>query len=410
MFIRRFSFTLFIVIFTASISLSAQPTPFYSGEVQINPDDNALSALFTITFPSDMLSDGTLPVLMSENVRNLQITGLNILSKEQKPNRGLMLHELIFDPENTSDSLSVNFSYSIRIPADHQINRITNKWIELNLDSFWLPIIARIPKFNYELKVNIPSNFILVSGDSIINLNERQYLINSQLQRLDISFAAGKNLDSKDGSYSTVYSSVDSVDLTKIVDQADKSLRFYEDYINRPSEFKNKRIIIISPRKEVGYARKNYIVLSDIRESKPEDLDAFLAHEFAHYWFSNANFRSKHHWLTESFAEYMSMIYLRETYGQYAFNSSLEEKRERIREDSTKLLEFKGRPSYIASYKRGPLVLHAFEQDIGKDKFQEFIQAFIREDIRTNEALLQLIENKFGPKAKDTFIKLMQNT
>jgi hypothetical protein len=101
------------------------------------------------------------------------------------------------------------------------------------------------------------------------------------------------------------------------------------------------------------------------------------------------------------------MIYMRETHGMDAFNNSLEEKRERIKEDSTKLSEFKERPSYIALYKRGPLVLHAFEQEIGKEAFQEFIQAFIREDIQTNETLFELIEDKFGESTRKQLVSLL---
>jgi len=361
----------------------------------------------SITFPSDMLSEEKLPVLISENVQNLQVSGPDYLNKEQSPNQGLILHELNFDTSNASDSLIVNFSYSLQIPADHQINRITNEWIELNLDSFWQPIIASIPRFHYKFNVELPSGFTLVSGDSITRKSENHYVIHSRFPRLDIPFVAGTKFETKAGSYTSIYSSVDSLNLTTILKQADEGLRFYGEYLNRPGDFKNERVIVISPRKDVGYSRKNYIILSDISESKPEDLDAFLAHEFAHYWFSNANFRTRNHWLSESFAEYMSMIYIRETHGLDAFNNSLEEKRERIKEDSTKLSEFKGRPSYIALYKRGPLVLHAFEQEIGKEAFREFIQAFIREDITTNETLFQLIKDKFGENTKNELVSLL---
>jgi hypothetical protein len=234
--------------------------------VHFNPDSNSLEASMSITFPSYMLSNGKLPVLMSENVQNLQISGSGYLNKEQSPSQGLILHELNFDTNDASDSLTVNFSYSLQIPADHQINRITNQWIELNLDSFWQPIIASIPRFHYEIEVDLSSGFKLVSGDLITTKNENQYMIRSRFPRLDISFAAGTKFETKAGSYTSIYSSVDSLNLTTILKQADEGLRFYEEYLNQPGDFKNERVIVISPRKDVGYSRKNYIVLSDISE------------------------------------------------------------------------------------------------------------------------------------------------
>ncbi|SKB48562.1 hypothetical protein SAMN05660226_01601 [Parapedobacter luteus] len=71
-------------------------------------------------------------------------------------------------------------------------------------------------------------------------------------------------------------------------------------------------------------AEGNYITLVN-------DLDEFytLAHEVSHTWWNRGNHHSMEKWLTESFAEYASLMYLRFSEGDEPFNTKIQKLREK---------------------------------------------------------------------------------
>lgn len=73
-----------------------------------------------------------------------------------------------------------------------------------------------------------------------------------------------------------------------------------------------------------GYARKNYIVLSQINPDDTTGLHYFLCHELAHYWTPSPGPFSPDHWMSEAFAEYVAVRYLREHFGEEPFNDSVD--------------------------------------------------------------------------------------
>jgi len=265
------------------------------------------------------------------------------------------------------DTAVVEVAYDLVVPPDHRLNRITPEWIELNLDSFWIPIVSSIPDIRYRVRVDLGGDYTLISGDRTRELERGVYTIENEISRRDIPFSAGRGLRVARGAYSEAWSPLEDVDLDTVVAKSDSILAFLEEYTGRSEDFGQPRRVVLTPREESGYSRKNYVAMSDVREMSPTYLTDYLAHEFAHYWFSNANFQTRHHWLTESFAEYVSMIYMRGVYGDEWLEADLAAKRQRAAEDSTKLADFTTRPSFVAMYHRGPLVLHAFEEEIDSD-------------------------------------------
>lgn len=374
--------------------------PHYKMQSSIVPQKHRLSTNLNIDFPSEYLTEAQARFLIARSAEIEQIKAIGMTRYEIIELDETLKQITIFFEKADLPEMRVMFKYSLEIPTDHPINRITKNWIELNIDSFWHPVFASFPRFNYELELKIDESYKVQTGDRIIK-GTRPELISIQnlIPRRDISFSAAPSFYIKKGKYAEVYSSLPGSKADSVQLLSDKALKFLQSYIDQPADFEHVRKIIISPRKEVGYARKNYIVLSDISKETEESLSSFIAHEFSHYWFSEANLNSIHHWLTESFAEYLSMIYLRKAYGKKAFRKDLEKKRDRIKEENKPLAEFTGRPSYLALYHRGPLVLHAFEEYLGKKKFQRLLNRMIDRNISTNEELFDEIELLFGQKA-----------
>jgi len=318
------------------------------------------------------------------------------VSQEDEGDGPMMITVVLDDME--LDQVVLRFKYTLKIPADHQINRITPSWVELNIDSFWLPFFSSFPKFNYVVRLELDDTFEVITGDHKDDWAGTMVL-RSRFPRRDIPFCAAPAFSATKGEYVDVFSGNDDTPLDSIAHFADQAILFYKSFINEPADFEVARYVVVSPRKDVGYSRKNYIVLSKIQGIEPQRLSAFLAHEFAHYWFSDALLSSEHHWLTESFAEYLSNIYIREAFGQEAFDKEMADKRERIKEEPKSLADFDSRPSYLAMYHKGPLVLAGFEEHIGQEAFQKFINDFILRNIRTNEQLFDMIHQTLGPEA-----------
>ena len=397
-----------LLCFMAISGFATAQTPQYDLDVIINPEEHIVTVDGVLRFSSSMIEDGQLIFLHAAETKSLELISERLIEYDvQKPENGPASILLTFT-DDLPDTIYLNISYSLFIPADHSINRLTLEWIELNIDSFWHPVFSSIPNIQYNVTVDLGGDYELISGDQYSKTGLGKFTIRNTIPRLDIPFSAGKNLDSKKSSLVMAYSALDSVDLDGIVQKSNRILEFFKVYLERDQDFNTPRRIAVSPRDEVGYARKNYIVMSDIRTMSDTSLSEFLSHEFAHYWFSSANFQSKNHWLTESFAEYVSMIYMRETHGNKWLDKNLENKRNRIKQDPMHLAEFDERPSFIALYHRGPLVLHAFEENIGKDNFKKVLRSFIKNNIQTNEELFEMIKAELSAEASNKLQELLR--
>ena len=374
------------------------------------PEMHSMDVDGELRIPYALASEGSLVLLHNQEAKSLQISGPRITKVVSKENNRLAQHILHLNPDSSDglqDSLLVNISYSLAIPDTHKINRITHEWIELNLDSFWQPIISSIPTIYYRVNVDFGGDYTLMSGDHFTKIGPGQYIIRNYIDRRDIPFSGGKKMRKVSGELSEAYTPLEDVNLEMVVQKSDSILHFLKEYTGQDQDFEEPRRVILTPREEVGYSRKNYIAMSDIRDMSRTYLSDYLAHEFSHYWFSNAHFQTRHHWLTESFAEYISMIYMRQAYGPEWRKEDLEKKQERIKDDPRHLSEFSSRPSFVAMYHRGPLVLNAFEEYVGEDSFRQLIRAFIREDVRTTEELFSLVQNELGADAKDKLEELL---
>ncbi|MEJ2540308.1 MAG: M1 family aminopeptidase [Gemmatimonadota bacterium] len=381
-------------------------SPFYDLDATLDPAAHRVQVTGSLLVPLSLALDGTLVLLHSPDARDVAMSGPGILAVEAPEGEGIARYVLTLD-EDATDPVRVDVSYHLTVSPTHRLNRVTPSWIELNIDSFWHPVVASIPDIRYRVRLDLGGDYELISGDRVRKVGPGIYEVENDIARRDIPFSAGRDLRKAVGDLSESWSPLPDADLEAVVAKSDSILEFLEAYTGRPQDFERPRRVVLTPREESGYSRKNYVAMSDIREMTPIDLTDYLAHEFSHYWFSGANFQTRHHWLTESFAEYVSMIFMRHSYGEAWFDHDLARKRERAEGDPTPLADFTGRPSEIALYQRGPLVLAAFEEAIGPEAFRTVIRAFIRDDIRTNEALLEMIEAELGDGARATLEHLM---
>lgn len=391
-----------------SAAKTTDSIPFYDIQAAIDPESGSINVHLTLTAPVHLLKDNSLSFLLSPDADVSSITGKHLTGYDvNDAEPGVSIYNLQFDTTSSS-TISFEMAYLLFIPNNHQVNRISMDWIELNIDSFWHPVLTSFSRFHYRLNVDLNESYQILSGDHLIPAADDSHTrtIESRIPRIDISLSASKQFYSREGKYSAVYSTNTTTNLDSLLQFSEQALSFLDDYLVVPKDFTQKRIVVESPREEVGYARENYVVMSMLDGMDPVSLSGFLAHEFSHYWFLNANPRSPDHWLNESFAEFLAMIYIRDSYGTQAYLDELENKLERVKNNPSSLSSYQNRPSHTALYYTGPLVLHHFEEYAGKDRFRSLLQKIIRNEISTTEDLFILIRNHLGPKEEEKLIEL----
>lgn len=376
--------------------------PFYEMQAKIDAKLAKVDVALELTLPISFLNEGTLSFLFSGAAEISELSGKFFKNYQvEAAGPGLSIYHLQFDP-GSEDEISLEMRYSLLVPEDHEINRISEDWIELNIDSFWHPVLLSFSRFHYKLTLELDNQYYVLNGENLLAETEKSksWVIESIFPSLDISFSAAKEFYKKEGEFSVVHSTSESTNLDSLLFYSEDALDFLHEYLDRPEDFVQKRIVVETPRSQIGYARGNYVVLSDLNNKGTVELSSFLAHEFSHFWFSNADPQSQDYWLDESFAEFLAMIYIRKSHGLNAYQKDLEWKLDRIKGDSIALDSYKGRPSHIAMYYKGPVLLHHFEEFVGQEQFRELVKQIVEKNISTNKDLLTFIRNVLGPKAE----------
>jgi len=164
--------------------------------------------------------------------------------------------------------------------------------------------------------------------------------------------------------------------------------------------------LVIAPRDETGYARKNYIVLTEPGERSEISLSGFLCHELAHFWSSRGNAMTVNNWLNEGFAVFVAARYVRERFGEEAYGELVADWQ--ARSEGQPAVWVPGdtqRKPFAVNYKKAPLKLHALEQAIGQEDLAELLRRYMVDGISTTEQLLEQLEAIAGEPARQAFVQ-----
>jgi hypothetical protein len=134
-------------------------------------------------------------------------------------------------------------------------------------------------------------------------------------------------------------------------------------------------------------------------------LEAVTAHEAAHQWFYNAvgNDQVDDPWLDEALAQYLTLLYFQDLYGQAGYDgyrASLTERWGRVDFAETPIdlpvnAYADGQEYSAIVYGRGPLFIEALAEEIGAPAFAAFLRDYYQShkwEIATGESLKRLAE------------------
>jgi hypothetical protein len=169
--------------------------------------------------------------------------------------------------------------------------------------------------------------------------------------------------------------------------------------------------LVLAERTGPSYARKNFIVLSQVAADDQVGPYRFLCHELAHYWTRTAGSFSPHHWMSEAFAEYAAGRYVRDHFEHATFDSLVARwERGGRGHGPVWTPERTERPAGPAMYRRAPYVLSRLENRIGTERFDRFLARYMTEDVRTTPELLDRLREVAGAEAEQWFREELAKT
>lgn len=272
-------------------------------------------------------------------------------------------------------------------------NSISDTQIALNYYSAWYPILVDYD-MSIEKKVTIKNidGFTVIKGKK----NEDEWVYRSS--DFDCNVFAIKDWDiiSKESvgiKLNVYFKNSKREEINYLAESFDRIIDYFTSLLDIENSINESFDIVISKADEGGYFRKGLIVLSDLPTERI-NVDAFLAHECGHIWATGADVNSWEDWLNETFAEVLSLCFIKKQYGIEGYMTRINNIRQ-IAEKSPKIKSENGdRPDGV--HFKGAYLMHRLSECFGEDKLIEIIRIFVKSPKKTTEDILSVIKENLG--------------
>ena len=378
----------------------------YTGDVAIDPPSQKLTARWSIRFIADSTTRDSVELLLNHGLALSRVGGDNVAgytSRERDGDRVVSVRLVRRLPPGSQGRIDIDYS-GVPIFGGDSINRISSTWVELGLDSYWLPVFADYRKrIDARVSIDLPPGWTAVASGSIRRDGNR-LVLTTGTPLIDIAFTASPTFGHTDApSASIFWTQTDSATVARVLGIAE-SCRHYLNSRYGASDSLPAVRLVLAPRTGPGYARRNYIVLTGAASTPAPAMGAYICHEFAHFWSSAANSSGPENWLNEGMAEYVSSRFVRATFGQAQYDSTLARwQRMSAGQPPIWTSESTRRPSPQVAYRKAPFLLSRLEERIATDKMERFLQRYMVERIRTTPQLLAALEDVAGAETASWF-------
>ena len=404
----------FLLLFLAGFVINGQNLPVsnYTTKVLLGVEKQTFEVELELTFVPPMgFSSDRLEFLIHENANLLHCEAAGLSKFEENAGSNKAKSVLLYFEQPVSQKTTIKFHYNSVLKAEDApwgIDKITKDWIELSLNSSWLPIHSSYSlqfTANVILEIKDEVTYDVVSSGRTKKIERNKFEITNEVPQIDLVLIASPAFYKKRKRYITIYDNK----------QDEKKARFMtavgkESYIWLNKTFgKVKKLpatkLVIAPRKETGYARKNFIILNDgISVKDTIGFVNFITHEFAHFWSSGANPLTVHRWLDESIAEYVAWKYIQKEYSEKAFNGFMD----RVSKEASSLppVYQQGvaqQPIHAVMYRKGVGKLHTLENIIGEKAMFSFLVAWFQIEEKETESFLSLLKTRHGENISKQF-------
>ena len=380
--------------------------PVYRGTVSIDPGARSLRAGWSITFVRTATTRDSVTLLLNRALSVSRVRGAGVIGHhvDDPPNARSDYKRITIRlaPRARPDSmmqLDIEYGGAPQLSGD-SINSLHADWLELGLDSFWLPVFEGFGQaITARVQVTLPAGWRVVTSGSVMRTGDT-FLLTNDVPLVDVAFAASPSLEHTEGDRSSVYHvGADSSVVARVLETTDACAAFLNERYGSRAPLPPVKIVL-APRGGPGYARKNYIVIAGVTDTATVPLARFVCHELAHYWSSGAVPSGPENWLNEAFAEFASARYVRASAGDSAYAAIVAQWRDQGRDQPPVWRpESTARPSARTAYRKAPYLLHRLEERVGTAVMDEILLRFMVGETRTTPAVLEMIGQVAGREA-----------
>ena len=388
-----------ILLSIICIPLFAQKIDKYIGKVTFEKGNKNFSAEFNIEFSNLKLND-TIKLFLHKDVK------INSISSNGNSVEYHLSDEKLLGEDNAILISSKNISSdAIQISYSQNINNIKNpnfqynpNWIELNIYSTWFPLNINYGLFDYEISV--------LTNDRVVSSNVvNDTILKSLVPTYDIPIVVSnkiKKLPVENGKIVIFHYGVSDNIIKKV---ENKSAQFFSKYTDMfgSTNSENLSIAINSFNRTINYARPQFIS-SSIDDSYTIVNEKTLAHEIGHLWWNKADVGTWNDWLNEAFAEYSSLLIIRDVYGIDEYQNRLLQTQERF-EGSPPIwnIELLNPNRNNAITYKGAYLLVLLEKQVGKKKMFDFLKQLHKLKIKTTDDFLKLLKSECDSEISNWF-------
>ncbi len=383
----------------------------YSGRIEFDIDAASLDADLLVTLANE--SADSLAFLLHGDLELVSIEGEHVSGHEvgPAPNMGGW-NRIAVELVEGAEGSDIRFRYRGVIPTpESRINQISPDWVELSVDTAWHPIVESFDRtLTYDLELGLPAGWTIVSPGSAVPL-EDGYRMQTDIDMIDIPFAAAPNLEAAAGERETVFHRGASQETTDAILDAAFYCRGYLDERFGAALPLPDVAFALPDRPESGYARKTYIALTSVNPEDRVGLTRFLCHELSHYWSTGAAPFTVDNWLNESFAVFVAAQACRQRYGDDIWDKTVTHWEQRSKgQGSVWTPDDLSRRSYEINYKKGPLALSRLEQRIGAEAMERILTRYMTDPVNDTPSLLDVIEEESDAESRAWFISVLAET
>jgi hypothetical protein len=390
-----------IILFNSFVAYS-QSIKEYHGDINIDINKREVQATFEIRFNSFPRID-TIKLFLhqSANISGIYSHSNSIQYKELKEqfigeDKAIVINR----EEIQNEKLAIKYTYSLDSIRDESF--LFNKsWLELNLYTAWFPLNMDYGLFEYKINVQIPPEYKLISS-GVVSENGTFWQVNQKMPSFDIPIIISPQF--KCISVAEEIIKVYYLDLNSENEKIIKNIANSDyDFLNKILGKSNTASLILAINqfnRPISYTRKGFISLTVENLFSLQD-DKTLAHEIGHLWWNKASVSDWEDWLNEGFAEYSSILILRNKNGEEYFEKAIKELKNTI-SDLPSIYQLRKENTInqnVITYK-GAYLLYKLENRIGRKDFSNFLRTVHQKNIKQTSDFLQLAKDELGTEVE----------
>ncbi len=406
---QLFSSTIIVLALGIASSTAAQPN-HYEIDARIDPSTGETQAHLVMSLGFDNPVD-TLAFLLHGDLEITSIEAPGLLDFHradfQIPGSDFKhLTRVELDFEDRAESFQITWQYSGNLLDEHiEMGQaaITEQWMELPIEAMWVPFEESMRlRFAFDARIHLPDGFDLLSTGQV-QKDSSSWQIKSSVPGPDVPLIASSDMRIEryargEATPIEIYHAGSGKELVNYIGEHTAAMiDRYEDRFQVSHQADALRIALSPLERQFAhsYARPGLIALEHGIEPG-ERLLGLIAHEAAHlWWFNSIDTQSRHNFLNEAFAEYLSWMELGHVFGMDTYQERIDQAREATR-DAPGFDEWTPAHNRILSYTKGPLLLHELRGRIGDKNFDRFLQNLLRTRAGTLEAMIDSLETVAG--------------